>query len=90
MAMFAAGLCAPGCGAVVSALAGGPILGAVSVAAAIGYGIYALSSKPEAEFQDAVEEEEGERKPIQPVVRVAMGGGQTARLKEGEAQKSFL
>lgn len=86
MAMFAAGLCAPGCGAVVTALGGGPLLGAVSVAAAIGYSLYTLSSKEE-EFQDAEEE----KQPVG-VVKVAKRGGTEpgSKLQEGFAQKSFL
>ena len=72
----AAGLCAPGCGAIVSAIAGGPVLGAMSMMAAVGYGIYSYASgKGGDDFQDAVEGESDDV--IKPVVVVAKQGGTT-------------
>jgi hypothetical protein len=69
----AAGFCAPGCAAAVSAIAGGPILGAVGVVAAVGYGVYSLASGSKYEaadedsFEDAIEDEE----PKSPIVKIA-------------------
>ena len=74
----AAGFCAPGCAAAVSAIAGGPILGAVGVVAAVGYGVYSLatggpSSKHQIDdiFLDAIEEDEERDMPSSPVVKVS-------------------
>lgn len=88
----AAGFCAPGCAAAVSAIAGGPILGAVGLAAAVGYGVYSMATgggKADSEdFQDAIEDEE-DLVPSSPVVKIA-------RHTEGEQStsqpdhKSFL
>jgi hypothetical protein len=71
----AAGFCAPGCVAAVSAIAGGPVLGAVGLAAAVGYGVYSLASGRDSKtdssddcFQDAIEE----APPHCPVVKVAL------------------
>ena len=98
MEMLAAGLCAPGCGAVVSAIAGGPVLGAVSAVAAVGYGIYSLttsSNGKEDEFVDAVEDDvdnevAGQRRQV--LVQIAPNGGST--MKGGEEKfydsSSFL
>ncbi len=74
-AIIAAGLCSQGCGAAAAAaasMAGGPIVGALGVAAAaIGFGIYSFSKKGNDEefFEDAVEGE------IQGGVKVALAGG---------------
>jgi hypothetical protein len=88
MEMLAAGLCAPGCGAVVSAIAGGPVLGAVGAVAAVGYGIYSLTvSKDDgSEFVDAVEED-----PVV-VVQIAPNGGATnkERKRDKGDSSSFL
>lgn len=75
-ALFAAGLCSQGCGAAAAAFAGGPVIGALSVAAAaLGYGLYSSYSGKEDFFEDAVEGE------IQGgIVQIALGGGK--RLKE--------
>ena len=87
----AAGLCAPGCGAVVSALAGGPVLSAVSMAAAVGYGIYTLASgkgsEAEGAFEDAIEGEADELPP--PVVKVARQDGTSLRAEQPDSS-SFL
>jgi hypothetical protein len=65
----AAGLCAPGCGAAIAAFAGGPILGAVSMAAAVGYGIFSFATGKDDKFQDAIE---GESDDVPaPVVKIA-------------------
>ena len=68
----ASGLCSVGCGAAVSALAGGPVLSAFSVVAAVGYGIYSLATGKESSddiFEDAIE---GDHPPDVPtVVKVA-------------------
>ena len=86
--MLAAGLCAQGCGAAVSAFAGGPVFGAISVAAALGYGIYTMASSKEDDYMDAVEEEE----PVKGFVKIAVKGG-TVNGQEREIDKntsSFL
>lgn len=96
----AAGLCAPGCGAVVSALAGGPVLGVVSLAAAVGYGLYSTMSKEKDgdRFQDAIEGESGAEEPpfsIQAVVKVAKrdpaaAGEESNKYISSEGSLSFL
>ncbi len=79
MEVLAAGLCAPGCGAIASAIAGGPVLGAVSMVAAVGYSIYSLASSGEKEiFQDAIEgDSEDDAVPVG-IVQVAPNGGATS------------
>lgn len=94
----AAGLCAPGCGAVVSALAGGPVLGVVSLAAAVGYGLYSTMSKDKDgdKFQDAIEGESGaeESFTIQAIVKVAKhdypAGEESKNYISSEGSLSFL
>lgn len=87
--LAAAGLCATGCGAVVSAFAGGPVLGAFSLAAAVGYGIYSISQKEQ--FEDAIEGESDE--PFtQGIVKVAKQDNKDAPTRASgiEGSASFL
>lgn len=77
MEVLAAGLCAPGCGAIASAIAGGPVLGAVSMVAAVGYGIYSLANGNKDTFEDAIEGDGEDPSPVC-VVQVAPNGGATA------------
>lgn len=85
----AAGLCAPGCGAAVAAIAGGPVLGAVSMAAAVGYGIYSLATGKSEKFEDAIEGEIEDAEPPSPVVKVARHDKQ-ATAKPVTGSSSFL
>jgi len=92
MEVLAAGLCAPGCGAIASAIAGGPVLGAVSMVAAVGYGIYSLASGGEKDnFQDAIE---GDGDDVVPagIVQVAPNGGATGTTSQHSSKSttSFL
>jgi hypothetical protein len=88
----AAGFCAPGCAAAVSAIAGGPILGAVGLAAAVGYGVYSMATgggKNDSEdFQDAIEDED-DLVPSSPVVKVARHIDQSNSSSQSD-HKSFL
>jgi len=92
MEMLAAGLCAPGCGAVVSAIAGGPVLGAVSAVAAVGYGIYSLThggvDSKNSEFLDAIEEND-DLLPSTGIVKIAPNGGKLTDEKFYDSS-SFL
>ena len=84
--LAAAGLCAPGCGAIATAIAGGPVLGAVSMVAAVGYGIYSLATGDKENFQDAIE---GEEESIV-VVQVAPNGGATTSTTTSTSVKSSV
>ena len=80
MEVLAAGLCAPGCGAIASAIVGGPVLGAVSMVAAVGYGIYSLATGEKENFQDAIEGDGGDDDHSVlsgGIVQVAPNGGAT-------------
>ena len=84
---IAAGVCAPGCGAVVAAIGGGPLLGGLTVAAALGYGIYtSLTRNKEEEFEDAQEEPE----PRRIVVTVSRYDGSGDEGRKGGDSSSFL
>jgi hypothetical protein len=91
MEVLAAGLCAPGCGAIASAIAGGPVLGAVSMVAAVGYGIYSLASGEKDTFQDAIEGDGEDPDPVC-VVQVAPNGGatSTSQKESSKSTASFL
>ena len=88
MAMIAAGLCAQGCGAVASAFAGGPVIGAISMAAALGYGLYSMTSSKEDDFVDAVEDE-ADFQPVKGIVKIAVKGGIVDGTNLGDTS-SFL
>jgi hypothetical protein len=88
----AAGFCAPGCAAAVSAIAGGPILGAVGMVAAVGYSVYSFATKKpdnldEEKFEDAIEDDE----PVvfSPVVKIAKHP-QTTESQSTVQSSSFL
>ena len=93
MEVLAAGLCAPGCGAIASAIAGGPVLGAVSMVAAVGYSIYSLASSNEKEnFQDAIEGDGEDELIVGGIVQVAPNGGATGTnsSSQNSSTASFL
>ena len=86
----AAGFCAPGCAAAVSAIAGGPILSAVGMVAAVGYGVYSLATKksdPDDNFQDAIEDDEAVGSPV---VKISRHHEQHTSNPTGGDSSSFL
>lgn len=65
-----------------ASVVGGPMMGALGVAAAaIGYGIYSMSSSKEEEFEDALEEDSFGGS----VVQIAVNGGK--QVADGESGK---
>jgi hypothetical protein len=88
----AGSLCSVGCGAAVSAIASGPILSAVSVVAAVGYGIFSLAIGDEKktddlDFEDAIEGEVEDEK-IVPIVKIAKHDVSDAHFRKSHV--SFL